>query len=95
MEGERAQHGTGATGGGSRAARRRLLEAHEQVIEQGLPAFREVGRALGEIEEGGLYRDLGFGSFDEYLEARWLAADTDAPAARPRRRSRASRSSAT
>lgn len=45
------------------------LEAAEHVIADGLGAFIDVGRALLEIRENGLYR--AYGTFDDYCGERW------------------------
>lgn len=48
------------------------LEQLENVIKQNIGAFYEVGRALMEIRDKGLYKDvLGFQTFEEYCKARW------------------------
>lgn len=48
------------------------LEQLENVIKKNIGAFYEVGRALMEIRDKGLYRDvLGFATFDEYCKSRW------------------------
>lgn len=48
------------------------LEQLENVIKQNIGAFYEVGRALMEIRDKGLYRDvLGFATFEAYCKARW------------------------
>jgi hypothetical protein len=43
----------------------------EQVIALGKQTFLEVGNALAEIMEDGLYKEKGFGSFAEYCEKVW------------------------
>src|SRR5262249_48960236 len=43
----------------------------EGVIERGLQTFVEVGEALREISERRLYRERGYGTFDEYCRERW------------------------
>lgn len=45
------------------------LEELEAIVERGLAAFVEVGRALIAIRDEGLYRDHG--SFETYCRARW------------------------
>lgn len=45
------------------------LEACESVIESGLREFIEVGSALLEIRETGLYRE--YGTFEQYCSRRW------------------------
>lgn len=48
------------------------LEQLENVIKQNIGAFYEVGRALMEIRDKGLYRDvLGYETFEAYCKARW------------------------
>jgi len=48
------------------------LEQLETVIKQNIGAFYEVGRALMEIRDKGLYRDvLGYETFEAYCKARW------------------------
>jgi hypothetical protein len=48
------------------------LEQLENVIKKNIGAFYEVGRALMEIRDKGLYRDvLGFDTFEAYCKARW------------------------
>ena len=48
------------------------LEQLESVIKQNIGAFYEVGRALMEIRDKGLYRDvLGYETFEAYCKARW------------------------
>ena len=48
------------------------LEQLESVIKQNIGAFYEVGRALMEIRDKGLYRDvLGFDTFEAYCKSRW------------------------
>ena len=47
------------------------LSELESVIEHGLKTYVEVGKALDEIREGKLYRQQGFGTFEEYCEKRW------------------------
>lgn len=48
------------------------LERLEGVITRNLQSFYEVGRALMEIRDRGLYRDvLGFATFEEYCKAKW------------------------
>jgi len=48
------------------------LEQLETVIKQNIGAFYEVGRALMEIRDKGLYRDvLGYETFESYCKARW------------------------
>jgi hypothetical protein len=43
----------------------------EQVIERGMTTFVDVGRALYEIKQSGLYRDAGYNDFDGYCRDRW------------------------
>jgi phage N-6-adenine-methyltransferase len=50
----------------------RLLEC-ERVIERGLNTFVEVGAALLEIRDSGLYK-VRYGTFEEYCRERWQMA---------------------
>jgi len=48
------------------------LERLEGIIRRNLQSFYEVGRALMEIRDSGLYRDvLGFDTFEAYCRERW------------------------
>ena len=48
------------------------LEQLEGVIQKNIGAFYEVGRALMEIRDKGLYRDvLGYDTFEAYCKERW------------------------
>lgn len=48
------------------------LEELENTIKKNIGAFYEVGRALMEIRDKGLYKDvLGFDTFEAYCKARW------------------------
>jgi hypothetical protein len=48
------------------------LEQLENVIKQNIGAFYEVGRALMEIRDKGLYKDvLGYDTFEQYCKERW------------------------
>lgn len=48
------------------------LEQLEGVIQKNIGAFYEVGRALMEIRDKGLYRDvLGYDTFETYCKQRW------------------------
>jgi phage N-6-adenine-methyltransferase len=47
----------------------RLAEL-EETIERGLETFVEVGEALREIRDSGLYREA-FSTFEDYCEQRW------------------------
>jgi len=48
------------------------LERLEGIIRRNLQSFYEVGRALMEIRDRGLYRDvLGFDTFEEYCKEKW------------------------
>lgn len=48
------------------------LERLEGIIRRNLQSFYEVGRALMEIRDSGLYRDvLGFDTFEAYCKDRW------------------------
>lgn len=49
----------------------RTLEECERVIERGLTTFVEVGQALMEIRDGRLYREQGYGTFEDYCQKRW------------------------
>jgi len=52
---------------------RQELERLEGIITRNLQSFYEVGQALMEIRDKGLYRDvLGFQTFEEYCKAKWL-----------------------
>lgn len=46
------------------------LDKCEEIIEQGLQTFVDVGRALQIVKEGKLYRTK-FRTFEEYCEHRW------------------------
>src|SRR5262245_5976189 len=46
------------------------LSELEAVIERGQQTFIEVGRALTEIRDSGLYR-TEFATFEEYCKTRW------------------------
>jgi hypothetical protein len=48
------------------------LEQLEDIIRKGQHTFVEVGRALMEIRDRGLYRDvLGYETFEAYCKERW------------------------
>jgi len=48
------------------------LDRLEGIIRQNLTAFYEVGRALMEIRDRGLYRDVkGYETFEAYCKAEW------------------------
>ncbi|MEM9448687.1 MAG: hypothetical protein AAGA75_09140 [Cyanobacteria bacterium P01_E01_bin.6] len=47
------------------------LEALESEIQQGITGFYRVGRALKEIKDTQLYRELGYTSFEAYCNERW------------------------
>lgn len=48
------------------------LEELENTIKKNIGAFYEVGRALMEIRDRGLYKDvLGFETFEAYCKGRW------------------------
>lgn len=49
------------------------LQAFEAVIEKGLASFVEVGRALKQIQESGLYR--AHGTFEAYCQKRWAMSE--------------------
>lgn len=53
------------------------LAEREEVIARGLKTFIEVGRALAEIKEQKLYRQV-FSTFEEYCDNRWQLARTRA-----------------
>lgn len=43
----------------------------ENVIASGLATFVDVGRALGDVRDLGLYREAGFDTFEAYARGRW------------------------
>lgn len=43
----------------------------ETIIERGLKAFYEVGKALSEIRDDKLYKEKGYSDFRKYCEQRW------------------------
>ncbi len=47
------------------------LAYYESIIERGRQTFVEVGTALMEIREARLYREQGFGTFEDYCQERW------------------------
>lgn len=47
------------------------LHQHEQVIEQGLTSFVEVGMALLAIKANKKYRYAGYDTFEDYCDRRW------------------------
>ncbi len=47
------------------------LRRCEKIIDDGLPTFVAVGKALRTIKEGRLYRGAGYRSFQVYCEKRW------------------------
>ncbi len=48
------------------------FERLENVIQKNLQSFYEVGKALMEIRDRGLYRDvMGFDTFEAYCKERW------------------------
>lgn len=49
----------------------RSLEELENVVERGKMTFLEVGEALAEIRERGLYEERGYGDFASYCKARF------------------------
>ena len=49
---------------------RSRLDECESVIERGLKTFVDVGRALLEIRDSGLYREK-YGTFEDYCRERW------------------------
>lgn len=56
----------------------RSLAQLEQVVERGLETFVEVGLALAEIRDRGLFEAQGYTSFTAYLRKRWGKAPTTA-----------------
>jgi phage N-6-adenine-methyltransferase len=52
------------------ATKVRLVEL-EAVIERGIGTFVEVGNALREIRNDGLYKQQGYSKFDDYCKERW------------------------
>ena len=52
------------------AEERSAFQAHEATIERGVRTFLEVGRALGAIRDGRLYRET-HGTFEAYCRERW------------------------
>jgi hypothetical protein len=48
----------------------RSLAELEHIVEKGKAAFLEVGEALAEIHDRKLYRELGFHSFEAYVDKR-------------------------
>ncbi len=51
------------------------LATLERVIEDNLAAYYYVGRSLWEIQHRRLYKDAGYGDFDEYCRAKWGMTD--------------------
>lgn len=49
---------------------RQELQRHEQIIQQGLNTFVEVGQALAAIRDSRLYRE-DYGTFEDYCQSRW------------------------
>lgn len=49
----------------------RTLETLEGILERGLQTFYEVGDALQEVRDRRLYRDAGYGTFEDYCSDRW------------------------
>lgn len=49
----------------------RTLADCEAVIRRGLNSFIEVGEALMEIRDNRLYREKGFGRFEDYCHQEW------------------------
>jgi hypothetical protein len=47
------------------------LNALEELIDSRRRSFYEIGKALREIRDERLYRDLLYKSFEEYLKKRW------------------------
>ena len=50
----------------------------EGIVERGLPAFIEVGKALAEIRDRLLYREAGFETWEAYTKQRWGLSKTHA-----------------
>jgi hypothetical protein len=54
------------------AQNKKDIEQLEDVIQKGQQTFVEVGHALMEIRDRGLYRDvLGYETFEQYCKERW------------------------
>jgi len=51
--------------------REQRFDQLEAVIERGLKAFYEVGKALTEIRDDQLYKEKGYSNFRKYCEQRW------------------------
>lgn len=49
----------------------RSLQELESIISKGIASFIETGLALAEIRDHRLYREQGFGTFEEYCQKRW------------------------
>ena len=47
-----------------------MLEDYEQIIQQGINSYFEIGRALAVIQRGKLYREK-YETFDQYCRERW------------------------
>lgn len=50
------------------------LSRLESIVRRGKETFIEVGRALMSIQEGKLYRQAGFNTFEDYCWKRWSFA---------------------
>jgi hypothetical protein len=61
---------TNGTRGAATAAPSGLLASLEAIIERGLEAYREAGRALKAIRDGGHYK-AQYPTFEAYCEQRW------------------------
>jgi hypothetical protein len=47
------------------------LQELERTITLGKQSFIDVGQALEKIRDGKLYKERGYGTFEEYCEIRW------------------------
>ena len=54
------------------------LDVLEGIVSDNLAAYYYVGRALWEIQHRRLYKDAGYGDFDEYCRAKWGMTDRHA-----------------
>lgn len=54
--------------------RRQRLKELETVIASGFDGVAELGRALREIRDDGLYLEVGAGTFEQYAKSRWSIA---------------------
>jgi hypothetical protein len=56
------------------------LNALEQVIDKRRRSFYQIGKALREIRDERLYRELLYDTFEQYLKKRWdMCIVGDAP----------------